>query len=277
MVPSRIAGCPFPGGPLGRTSQTGSGPVGRGRLAPLPAKLYVVHGSHPCNTVAKALELKGIAFRKVEIPPPGQVVAVRLMFPGRTVPAIRFEDGRKLQGSRAILAELDRLVPEPALLPADPAAAARVLEAERWGDEVLQPLARRILWPTLRDNASAAPSFGEGGQLPLPGAMLRASMPLIARLEIRINQATPAAVAADFAALPDYLARLDDWIADGTLGGGSPNRADLQIAPSIALLMTMQDLRDRIAARPCGRLADRHFTVGGHIPAGAIAPELLPA
>ncbi len=243
----------------------------------MPAKLYVVHGSHPCNTVAKALEMKGIAFKKVEIPPPGHVGVMKALFGERTVPGIKLEDGRKLQGSRAILAELERLVPEPALLPADPAAAERVLEAERWGDETLQPVARRLLWPTLKANPSAAPSFGEGGQLPLPGVALKTMMPLISRIEIAMNKADPAAVSADYRALPGYLDRIDAWIADGTLGGDTPNRADLQIAPSLSLLMTMQDLRDRIAPRPCGQLADRLFTVGGHIPAGAIAPELLPA
>jgi glutathione S-transferase len=243
----------------------------------MPAKLYVVHGSHPCNTVAKALELKGIAFTKVEIPPPGHVALMKALFGARTVPAIKFEDGRKLQGSRAILAELDRMVPEPALLPADPAAAERVLDAERWGDEVFQPIGRRLLWPTLKANVSAAPSFGEGGKLPLPGPVLKASMPLISRVEIALNKATPEAYAADFAALPAHLDKIDAWIADGTLGGAVPNRADLQIAPTLSLLMTMQDLRDRIAPRPCGQLADRLFQVGGHIPAGAISPELLPA
>lgn len=243
----------------------------------MPAKLYVVHGSHPCNTVAKALELKGIAFKKVEMPPPGHVPVMKALFGKRTVPGIKFEDGRKLQGSRAILAELDRMVPEPALLPADTAAAAAVLEAERWGEEVFQPVGRRLLWPTLKGNASAAPSFGEGGQLPLPGPVLRASMPLIARVEIALNKATPEAYTADLAALPGHLDKIDGWIADGTLGGEAPNRADLQIAPTLSLLMTMQDLRDRIAGRPCGQLADRLFQVGGHIPAGAIAPDLLPA
>jgi glutathione S-transferase len=243
----------------------------------MPAKLYVVHGSHPCNTVAKALEMKGISFTKVEIPPPGHVVLMKALFGRRTVPGIKFEDGRKLQGSRTILAELDRMVPEPALLPADPVAAERVLDAERWGEEIFQPVGRRLLWPTLKANVAAAPSYGDGGKLPLPGAVLKASMPLISRLEIALNKATPEAYAADFAALPAHLDKIDAWIADGTLGGAVPNRADLQIAPTLSLLMTMQDLRARIATRPCGQLADRLFQVGGHIPAGAIAPELLPA
>lgn len=243
----------------------------------MAAKLFVVNGSHPCNTVVRALQIKGIPFTTIEIPPPAHLAVTRAMFPGRTVPAIRFDDGTKLQGSRAILAELERRVPEPALLPADPAAAAKVLEAERWGDETFQPLGRRLLWPTLKEHPSAAPSYGEGGKVPLPGFMLRAFMPVISRAEIAINKATPEAVAADYAALPGYLDKIDAWIADGTLGCPQPNRADLQIAPTLALLMTMQDLRARIQDRPCGQLADRLFRVGGHIPSGAIAPALLPA
>jgi glutathione S-transferase len=243
----------------------------------MPAKLYLVHGSHPSNTVMKALELKGIPFKRREIPPPAQALVVRLLFPARTVPAIRFEDGRKVQGSRAILAELDRMVPEPALLPADADAAAKVLEAERWGDEVLQSVARDIIWTVLRRQRGAAPSFGEGGQVPLPGFMLKATMPTIAALELKLNKATPDVVAEDYRALPGHLDRIDAWIADGTLGGEAPNRADLQIGSSLALLMTMQDLRERIAPRPCGQLADRLFQVGGHVPAGAISPALLPA
>ncbi len=243
----------------------------------MPATLYMVHGSHPCNTVIKALELKGIAFRRIEIPPPAHVPVMRVLFGERTVPGIRFADGRKLQGSRAILAELDRLIPEPALLPADTVAAETVLDAERWGEDVFQPLGRRLLWPTLKQHPAAAPSFSAGGQIPIPGAVLKALIPVIARMEIALNQATPEAYAADLRALPDYLDLIDAGIASGTLGGDTPNRADLQIGATLSLLMTMQDLRKLIGERPCGRLADRLFSVGGHIPAGVIPAALLPA
>ena len=153
----------------------------------MPAKLYVVHGSHPCQTVARALELKGIAFTTVELPPPSHAPVMRVLFGRRTVPGIRFESGEKVSGSRAILRRLDELAPQPALLPADPEARARVVEAERWGDEVLQAAARRIFWPTLKANPGAAPSFSEGAKLPLPGAALKLAMPLVARVELRLN------------------------------------------------------------------------------------------
>ena len=53
------------------------------------------------------------------------------------------------------------------------------------------------------------------------------------------------------------LQRIDDWIAEGVLGGEQPNAADLQIATTVRLLMTLQDLRPAIAARPAGDLATR--------------------
>ncbi|CAN5450062.1 hypothetical protein BH20ACT17_BH20ACT17_03100 [soil metagenome] len=52
---------------------------------------------------------------------------MRLRFAQRTVPALRLDGGEKVQGSRAILRRLDELVPEPPLLPADPAARDAVL------------------------------------------------------------------------------------------------------------------------------------------------------
>ena len=81
----------------------------------------------------------------------------------------------------------------------------------------------------------------------------------------------------DLAALPGYLDTIDAWIADGTLGAETPNRADLQIAPTLGLLMAMGDLRAIIAPRPAGQLADRLVSMPGSIPVGAIPAELLPA
>ncbi len=244
----------------------------------MPAKLYVVHGSHPCATVARALELKGIAFKAIELPPAMHAAVMRVAFGTRTVPAIKLETGEKLSGSRTILRRLDQLVPEPALLPADPGERERVLEAEAWGDDVLQAATRRILWPTLLANAGAAPSFSEGAQLPLPAPVLKAAIPLVGRIELKLNATSQAARAADLQALPGWLQQVDDWLADGTLGGsGSPNAADLQIAPSLKLLMTMEDLRAIIGPRPCGRWADALFPVwSGQLPAGAIPAGELP-
>jgi len=100
----------------------------------MEARLYVVHGSHPCATVAKALELKGVPYRTVELPPPMRAAIQRLRFGSRTVPALRF-DGEKLTGSRAILRRLEELRPDPPL----------------------QPIARRLLWPAIKRNPACSP------------------------------------------------------------------------------------------------------------------------
>jgi glutathione S-transferase len=41
------------------------------------------------------------------------------------------------------------------------------------------------------------------------------------------------------------------------MGGDEPNAADYQIAPSVRLAMTFDDLRPAIEPRPAGRLATR--------------------
>ena len=53
------------------------------------------------------------------------------------------------------------------------------------------------------------------------------------------------------------LDQIDGWIADGLIGGAEPNVADFQIATTLALLMTLDDLRPAIEARPAGKLAQR--------------------
>jgi hypothetical protein len=42
-------------------------------------KLYVVHSSHPSEAVKKALELKGIPYKTVELLIPTQLLLVRLL------------------------------------------------------------------------------------------------------------------------------------------------------------------------------------------------------
>jgi glutathione S-transferase len=236
-------------------------------------KLYIVHSSHPCETVRKALELKGIPHKTVEWLMPTQPLMQRLRFGSRTVPALKLDGGERISGSRAILRRLDELVADPPLLPADPQARAAVLEAERWGDEVLQPAARRIVWAALKQRPGAIPSYQQASQLPrLPRPLVRLVAPAVIATERALNQATDEAVQADLRALPDQLDRIDGWILDGVLGGAkAPNAADLQIASSLRLLSTVADMRPLLDRRPCEALAIALFEdFPGDIPAGAL-------
>lgn len=247
-------------------------------LRRMPATLFVVHGSHPCATVQRALELKGIEHRVAELPPAGHAPVAKLLFGKRTVPGLRLEGGERLTGSRAILRRLDELVAEPALLPADAARRERVLDAEGWGDDVLQPVARRVLWCALDRVPTAIPSFQESSKLPLPATIRPLLTPAIVAIERRMNRSTDAGVRADLLDLPRHLDRIDAWLQDGTLGGRAENAADLQIAATLRLLMTMEDLDAAIRPRPAGTLALRVFPRwDGRVRAGAFPEEWLRA
>ena len=129
-----------------------------------------------------------------------------------------------------------------------------------------------MLWNALRRDRSPLASYSQGARLGVPiGLAVKTGQPLVA-LSARLNQATDENVRADLAALPGMLQRVDDWIAEGVLGGEQPNAADLQIAASLRLLMTLRDLREPIAARPAGELAMR---VVPDYPGDA--PPILPA
>jgi glutathione S-transferase len=236
-------------------------------------RLYTIPGSHPGETVQLMLRHKGIAFKRTDLFPAISRVIVRaLRFPGPTVPALKI-DGQRIQGSRQISRELDRLQPEPPLFPVDPDKRAAVEEAERFGDEELQHPIRQILWWAFQKDSSPLRSYSEGAKLGIPiGLAVRTAAPIIA-LEKRINAASDENVRADLAALGSLLQRVDDLIAAGTLNGEELNVADFQIAPSLSLAMTLQDLRPLIEARPAGQLVKR---VQPRI-AGDFPPILPPA
>ena len=214
---------------------------------------------------------KRIPHRLVRLMPGLHPLLVRFAgFEGFTVPALEL-DGHKLQGTRRIARFLDEVRPEPPLFPAEPEQRARVEEAERWGEQTFQPIARRLLWPAIKRNPGALASYSEHSKLPLPAPMIRLSAPMISRVEMKLNAATPEAERADLAALPEHLDRIDGWIAEGLIGGETPNAADLQIASTLRLMMTLEDLRALIEPRPAAELALRLFPqADGHMPAGSL-------
>jgi len=239
-------------------------------------RLYIVHGSHPCVAIQKALALKGLDYRVTEWPPPLHSVIQPLIFGGRTVPGLTIrQDGsrQRIQGSRAIMETLDELVPSPALFPEDSERRAAVDAAERWGDEVFQPVGRELVWAGIVRNPAAMVSYSEHSRLRLPAAAVRMSAPAIARVAARVNRTDAQVARRDLAALPAQLDRIDGWIADGTIGDPAhPNAADLQLASTVRLLMTVADARPLIDGRPCAELALRLFEhADGALPAGTLA------
>jgi glutathione S-transferase len=240
-------------------------------------KLYVLPGSHPCAAVEVALRRKGLEFEAVNLLPMTQILIGPLRYGGQTVPGMRV-DGERIVGSRAIMRRLDELAPEPPLLPppGDP-RREQVLEAERWGDEVLQDIPRRVLDVGFLRRPDTMESFAGDTPLPLPRALLRPAMPLTARLMAIRNHARDDTARADFEALPGYLDKIDAWIAEGLLGGEEPNAADLQIGSTIRLLGAIGDVRPLFENRPAARLTRYFPPMVGEIPAGTLPAEWVAA
>ena len=239
----------------------------------MDVRLYVVPASHPSTAARLMLEHKGIPFQRTDLMPGiHKAILKALRFPGNTVPAMKV-DGRRIQGSRQIARELDRLQPDPPLFPSDPEQRVAVEEAERFGDEDLQAPIRRIAWNSIKRNRSTLRSYGEGARLGIPlGLAVKTAGPIVAAA-VRYNEATDENVRHDLAALPGMLQRIDDWCEAGVLNGEQLTAADFQIAPSLRLAMTYDDLRPAIEVRPAGELALRVVPeFPGHTP-----PTLPPA
>lgn len=241
----------------------------------MAATLYAVPASHPCACVERALQLKAIDYRRIDMPPVAHKLVQKALFGGSTVPGLVL-DGRRILGSLHIIRALEERVPEPPLLPADPKERKSVQLAEGWGDEVLQPLVRRVIWSALRRAPAAIPPYSEGSKLFVPAPVARLSAPLIAGAEQRINHASDLNVRADLAHLEHHLARVDRWIEHGVIGGERPNAADLQIGSGLRLLLTIDDVARWAGSRPATQLAFKWFPrYPGHVPAGTLPPEWL--
>ena len=244
-------------------------------LAGVTYVLHAIPASHPCATVERALQLKGLPYRRVELIPVAHKAPQRLRFGETTVPGLEFPDGRRMTGSRAILRALEDHAPR--LVPEDADARRHAERAEEWGDQVLQPLARRVVWAAVSRRPGVMDDYSASADLPVPRAVARLSAPLVARAARKANDGSDLNVRADLAHLAHHLDRVDGWIADGVIGGEEPNVGDLQLAPSLALLASVEDLAPVFADRPCLALARRWFPdyPEGRVPAGTLPAAWL--
>ncbi len=200
----------------------------------------------------------------------------RLRYGRPTVPGLTLWDGEKVIGSVAILRRLEQLVPEPAPYPSDRAARARVESAEAWGEAVLQDAVRRIEMALLRRRPSAFVSYTAMSTLPIPRWLIRANAPVGVRIYSRLIGAGDAAARADLRSLPEHLDHVERLIAEGTIGGETPNAADLQIGSSIGQLGAIADLGALLADHSAAALV-RHFPpMVGQIPSGTMPTDWLP-
>jgi len=242
-------------------------------------KLFAIPGSHACATAEAMLRAKRLRYQRLDLIPALHRASLRLSgFAGVTVPALRI--GReRVQGSRDIARALDARWAEPPLFPADAAARARTERIEARGEGPLQFVARRIvLWSLLHNHEGAVAAI-DGAHLqfrtPLPLAAAIASPVL--RLDAAMHGAHAAAVRADLGLLPDLLDKADGWVSSGELGVSPPTAADYQVAGSIRMLLTVQDLAGLFADRPIAELARGLIPdFPGRVPVGVLPAAWQP-
>jgi glutathione S-transferase len=235
--------------------------------------LHALPPSHPCMTATAALRIKGLEFERVDLQPgthPAEMAKIYGEGNG-TVPGL-LVDGEPVHGSRAILARLEEIDPDPPLFPDD--RADEIREAERWGDEELQDLGRRLPWAALHFRPEAMGTFG--GADPLDGPGTDFAMKYV-RGTWKYHGITAERLAEDLRGLPAKLDHVDALVGDGVLGGDQPNAADLQIGSTLRVLMVVSDLLPLIESRPLERVALDNFPdYPGVIPAGAYPAGWVP-
>ena len=232
--------------------------------------LHALPPSHPCLTAEVALQVKGLAYERVDLAPGEHVERMAEIYgEGRTtVPGLLVDD-EPVHGSRAILARLEELAPDPPLYPSD-----AVREAERWGDEELQDLGRRLPFGALHFRPEALGTFGGAGPLDPAGTDFAITY---VRRSWRYHGITAARLADDLAGLPDKLDHVDALVAEGLMGAEHPTAAALQIGATLRVLLCVGDLRPLIEGRPGEAIARRWFSeYAGDIPAGAFPAGWVP-
>lgn len=231
------------------------------------ATLFGIPSSHPVLAGQLMLEHKAVDYRRIDLVSGAHRPILRALgFPGKTVPAVRL-DGARVQGTTEIALALDALVPERPLFPRDSDRRREVEQAEAWGNEVLQPVPRRLVWNGLGHDRSELATYLEDAKLGIPIPVAARVAPPVAMLARRLNNATDENVRRDLAALPGMIDRVDELIDRGVIGGAERNVADYQIATSVSFLLTMDDLRPMIEGRPAERHArDVVKRQPGHLP-----------
>ncbi len=204
------------------------------------------------------LELKGVEADRANVLAGTQRIHLRVAgFRRGTVPALKL-NGQRIQGSRQIALALERDRPEPSLFPRDPEARARADEAERWGDEELQNVPRKILRWGLIGDGQLRRWLAEQSKMPMPAVAARTSGP-VARYYAWAIGADETAARRAVQTLPQMLDHADALLADGTLTLDPPNAAALQVLCTVRALDAFSDLHAHVSGHPVAAPARELF------------------
>lgn len=234
--------------------------------------LHAVPPSHPCMTVAAALELKGLEYERIDFPHSERLERMAEIYGegNSTVPGALI-DGEPVHGSRAILNRLETLASEPVLYPSE-----EVREAERWGDQELQDLGRCLPWGAMYFRPESMGTFAGPDGEPLDGPGTDFAIKFV-RATWRYHGITATRLHDDLAGLPAKIEHIEQLADAGVIAGEQPNAADLQIAATIRVLLPIEDLGPLLQGTAAERIAMRLFpNYPGTVPAGAFPAGWVP-
>lgn len=204
--------------------------------------------SHFNEKARWALDYKGLPHRRRGLLPGLHMRKVKRLTGQTRTPCLRIDD-KWIVGSAHIVAELDRVAPEPPLFPSDPAERRQVEIIIARFDDDWAPRIRRVVLSALLDKSDYLARLFATGQ---PGAkrlLYRALMPMAKGMIRKGNGITgEGSVQNGLAACRDAVSFVSENAGkNGYLVGGRFTAADLTAA---AILSPLADPPDCEMTRP---------------------------
>jgi glutathione S-transferase len=196
---------------------------------PLPELLHF-RVSHYNEKARWALDYKRWPHRRRAMLPGFHLLPVRLVSGQNQLPVLKL-DGRVIAGSSRILAELERLRPDPPLLPAEPELRQRALAIQAFFDEQVAPDLRRLFWHCYASHPDLCARLAADGFSGFARAAWRVALPVMWPLMSRNMGLDAASIERARSRVAGHFAHLEAEIGpSGYLVGDSFTIADLTAA-----------------------------------------------
>jgi glutathione S-transferase len=184
--------------------------------------------SHYNEKVRWALDFKQWPHRRTALVPGWHMRTARRLSGQSSLPILEI-DGKAAHDSTAIIAEIERLRPDPPLYPSDPMARVRALTLEDYFDDRVAPDLRRLFWSCYLGHWGACTRMCTDGRGLLTRAAFGAIFPIARpffRRQLRMSELANARER-----LRSYFDRLESTIGpSGYLVGDAFSIADLTAA-----------------------------------------------
>lgn len=202
-----------------------------------PPRLWHFRISHYNEKVRWALDHKGWPHRRVSLTPGFHIRKAKRLTGQSALPILEI-DGRVLHDSSAILVELERMRPDPALFPTDEAERTRALAIEDYFDEQVAPDLRRLFWATYIDHAGPTTRMVTDGKSWFARVAFRAALPIIRPVFKPRLGLDPVTIEASRQKLGSFFDRLESEIRpSGYLVGDRFTIADLGAAAVMSAII----------------------------------------